>query len=98
MDQLRRLGLEDAAALREAESRLAPGENDNSEVWPCNEEVVRIFKLLGRHWNFGGMDNQRICLNYQEVESYLRLMKVKQPKRIMKGLIIMEHAALEVIK
>lgn len=69
-------------------------------IWPENQETVKLFCLLGaKRWrlvvtmekvSFQGLD-------LPSVESFLRMMKVRDHKSMLEGLLVMEEAALPVL-
>ncbi len=94
---MKRLGADDEA-LREAEEELKDELAEAFQVWPCNRDTAQVFYALGNQWRTVGnmVDARRTGMDFAAAESYLRMMKIGNKKRMMKGLIEMERAALEV--
>lgn len=85
--------------IAEVEAEVFGGQDleEGFEIWPCNVKTVDLFIGLRTQWRvIAGFAGERYQgLDYPAVESYLRTMKIKRQKRVMKELQIMERAALE---
>lgn len=68
-------------------------------VWPENWDAVIVFLNLRRCWRINSMSGSYLGIIRTEIESTLRLMRIKKSKHpeIFEKLAIMEDAALEVM-
>jgi len=78
---------------------LGPEQKDTEHflVAPENWTTVEVFLALRTQWRWlAGMGGAfRAGLDYAAVESFLRLLKVKDRSRVFNGVMIMEKAAME---
>ena len=64
----------------------------NFEVWEENWEAVMMFLRMQTQWNVGM--SGLIGLNYQALETLIRLYHVKQPVELFEKVQVIERAAL----
>lgn len=68
-----RLGMNEAAA------RAVFDEEDKGKpfgLWLSNIEAYNLFVRTWRRWRFSPMTGQRICMDLQQVESAIRLLRI----------------------
>ena len=64
----------------------------NFEVWEENWEAVMMFLRMQTQWNVGM--SGLIGLNYQALETLIRLYHVKEPVELFEKVQVIERAAL----
>jgi len=64
----------------------------NFEVWEENWEAVMMFLRMQTQWNVSM--NGLIGLNYQALETLIRLYHVKEPVELFEKVQVIERAAL----
>lgn len=64
----------------------------NCEVWEENWEALMIFLRLQTQWNMGMAGPTG--LNYQALETIIRLYKVDDPVTVFEKVQVMERAAI----
>ena len=71
---------------------------DAFEVWPENEDAVRLFLALSTQWRFAG-GGVVTGLIYASAEAVMRMRGVKRAKMpvLFDALRVMEGAALDVL-
>lgn len=67
------------------------------EVFPENWEAVLMFTRLGTQWIYAGM-GEIVGLNYQSVEFFFKIYKVKDRRGMMEDLQSIEQGALSKIR
>jgi hypothetical protein len=75
---------------------LLHSSDDIFEVWPENEEIVRMFLRIGTQWrtSFGGL----VGLDYTVLFNLFDLYGIKDRREMFEGIQVMESAALEAVK
>lgn len=66
-------------------------------VWPENRRAVETFIAVATQWRWEGMTGNFFGLDYPGVEAALRMLRVKNHRRMFDDLRAMERAALEVL-
>ena len=88
--------MSDLKALGASEEQIAAAQLEavkhNFEVWEENWEAVMMFLRMQTQWNVSM--NGLIGLNYQALETLIRLYHVKQPVELFEKVQVIERAAL----
>ena len=88
--------MSDLKALGASEEQIAAAQLEavkhNFEVWEENWEAVMMFLRMQTQWNVGM--SGLIGLNYQALETLIRLYHVKQPVELFEKVQVIERAAL----
>jgi hypothetical protein len=100
LHDIRRLGAsdDDLAALAE---RTAARDRTGVPVWPENWPVVLAFCAVATQWRtvwVGGLEGgglMRTGLDYEGVRAGLAMLGIEVTPDLVRGLQVMEHAALE---
>lgn len=83
-------------ALGASEEQIAAAQLEavkhNFEVWEENWEAVMMFLRMQTQWNVSM--NGLIGLNYQALETLIRLYHVKEPVELFEKVQVIERAAL----
>jgi len=86
----------DLRALGASEEQIAAAQLEavkhNFEVWEENWEAVMMFLRMQTQWNVSM--NGLIGLNYQALETLIRLYHVKEPVELFEKVQVIERAAL----
>tara|TARA_S200002703_G_scaffold138987_1_gene129468 strand:- start:340 stop:633 length:294 start_codon:yes stop_codon:yes gene_type:complete len=86
----------DLKALGASEEQIAAAQLEavkhNFEVWEENWEAVMMFLRMQTQWNVSM--NGLIGLNYQALETLIRLYHVKEPVELFEKVQVIERAAL----
>ena len=65
---------------------------EDFEVWDENWEAVMMFLIMQTQWNVSM--NGLVGLNYQALETLIRLYHVKEPIELFERVQVIERAAL----
>lgn len=88
--------MSDLKALGASEEQIAAAQLEavkhNFEVWEENWEAVMMFLRMQTQWNVSM--NGLIGLNYQALETLIRLYHVKEPVELFEKVQVIERAAL----
>ena len=88
--------MSDLKALGASEEQIAAAQLEavkhNFEVWEENWEAVMMFLRMQTQWNVGM--SGLIGLNYQALETLIRLYHVKEPVELFEKVQVIERAAL----
>jgi hypothetical protein len=89
---------EEALAAFGIPLNAAPPET-HLEVWPENEDIVRLFIALNTQWERSGMSGKASGLRYECVPAVMKFLGIRKSRQAVAfhGLRTMERAALEVI-
>ncbi len=68
---------------------LDEGEEELFAVWPANERSLNAFLLVNRQWRVGPMGGY-LGLDYQQVESVLRMRKIKIDLALLDDIAVIE--------
>ena len=81
------------------EEQEADHDDDYFAIWPENWKTLQIFLALGNCWHVDGLSGRFSAIPRADLESTLAMFNIRPPKRraILKSLIAMESAALEVL-
>ncbi len=66
-------------------------------VWPENRKAVETFIAIATQWRWDGMTGVFFGFDYPGMEAALRMLGVKNHRRMFEDLRAMERAALEVL-
>ena len=88
--------MSDLKALGASEEQIAAAQLEavkhDFEVWEENWEAVMMFLRMQTQWNVSM--NGLIGLNYQALETLIRLYHVKEPVELFEKVQVIERAAL----
>ena len=74
---------------------LGEEEEEAFSVWPANERALSAFLSVCRQWRVGGMGGV-LGFDMQQVESVLRMRKIKVDAELLDDLAVMESGVMEV--
>lgn len=67
------------------------------EIWPENHQILRLWMALVPRW-LRDIDGRPLALSMTETEALMRLLGLRRRKRLVRQLLEMESAALEVLE